>query len=114
MLDDLAELAVIEKSPSVEVMSRSLAGLLDATVRQSAGVGGVFVGRIDHAGDPDATHVYLLGLAEGMYPRRARSDAMISEEERRALDGALETDADRVVWQHRALAAVLAAVGSEA
>ncbi len=112
-LGQLKGLDEVESGATPEVMCRALLGLLNQPVRNRTNLGkGVFIGLLDSGMDLSATHVYVLGMAEGTCPTRSRPDSMITEEERKSLGGALAVVADQVSKQHHELQAVLAGTRS--
>ena len=113
-LKQLKELETIEDKPQVQVMCQALTEMLDQPTKSRNSSGkGVFVGMLDSGADLVATHVYVLGMAEGTCPTRRRPDSMITEEERQSLGDALPTTIDAILEQHHALLAVLAGVKSQ-
>lgn len=56
----------------------------------------VFVGTVDEARGRSFDTVFLPGLAEGIFPRRASEDPLLLDVHRRQLDTTLPTRADRV------------------
>ena len=91
----------------------SLARLLEIlTVELEAGlprVGrfgeGVFVGPLSSAIGLDLDKVYVLGLAEDLYPGRVQPDPLIPDQIRRHPQVALRTERERVAQLHRHLLA---------
>lgn len=70
---------------------------------------GVFVGPIDSAPSLDVDHIFVLGLAEDLYPGRRSTDPLLPDAVRELADGALPTVSDGVRRQHRAVLAAFAA-----
>jgi RecB family exonuclease len=73
--------------------------------------GRVFVGSIEEARGRAFRIVFLPGLAEGLFPRRAFEDPLLLDESRRALPNALALREDRVARERMLLRAAAAAAG---
>lgn len=71
----------------------------------------VFVAKVDEARGRSFDTVFLPGLAEGIFPRRASEDPLLLDELRRRLDAPLDTQADRVD-QERLLLRIAAGAAS--
>ncbi len=71
--------------------------------------GRVFVGSVEEARGRSFAVVFLPGLAEGLFPRRAAEDPLLLDEHRRKLGAALERQDDRVARERRLLRLAAAA-----
>ena len=58
--------------------------------------GRVFVGTLEESRGRSFAAVFVPGLAEGLFPRRASEDPLLLDDARRMLDAALETQAERI------------------
>jgi ATP-dependent helicase/nuclease subunit B len=74
--------------------------------------GRVFVGAIDEARGRVFDIVFLPGLAEGIFPRRAAEDPLLLDDARKAISAALHVNKDRVEEERRLLATAAASAGS--
>ncbi len=112
-VDELKGLDDIEPDATVTTLAAVLGTRLREAVRlQPGGSAGVNVAPIEHSEFFMARRAYVLGLAEGLYPKRVPPDTLIGEEERAALDGELERVGEQVTSQHHSLLGVLAATQS--
>ena len=66
---------------------------------------GVLVAPLSAAVGLDVDHVFVVGLAEGLYPARVRDDALLPDRSREAAGGELPAVRDRLDRQHRNLLA---------
>ncbi|WP_423919771.1 PD-(D/E)XK nuclease family protein [Candidatus Poriferisodalis sp.] len=108
VIGELRDLADVEDAASVAVMSRILAGALDQPHGRSGTTGrGVFVGKIAGAVDLVTERVYVLGMAEGTFPTRQRTDGLVADEERKLLGNALVHSGSYTAEQHRDFLAAL-------
>lgn len=107
IVEGLSTLGTIEPAADASLLLRTLQSQLASPHGLSGRVGaGVFVGRIgSHAAIP-RQRLYLLGLAEGIYPNRQLSDSLIGDGDRHR--GALRTRSERTDAQHCDLLAALA------
>jgi CRISPR/Cas system-associated exonuclease Cas4 (RecB family) len=71
--------------------------------------GHVFVGYIDETRGRAFDVVFLPGLAEGLFPRRALEDPLLLDQHRAALDAGLDTQDDRVTRERMLLRSAAAA-----
>jgi ATP-dependent helicase/nuclease subunit B len=71
--------------------------------------GRVFVGSIDEARGRSFDFVFLPGLAEGLFPRRAFEDPLLLDEHRILLAAGLQTQDDRVAGERMLLRSAAAA-----
>lgn len=107
IIEGLSTLGAIEPSADASLLLRILQSQLASPHGLSGRVGaGVFVGRIgSHAAIP-RQRLYILGLAEGIYPNRQLPDSLIGDADRHP--GALIRRSERTDAQHRDLLAALA------
>lgn len=112
-VDELKGLDDIEPDATVTTLAAVLSTRLRQSIRlQPGGSAGVNVAPIEDSEFFMARRAYVLGLAEGLYPKRVPPDTLIGEEERAALDGELERVGEQVTSQHHSLLGVLAATRS--
>ena len=112
-LDRLSGLDSVETTPSLATFRRALELELEGGLGRTGSFGeGVFVGRVGQALGVDLTHVFILGMAEGVMPGRHHDDSLLPDLERSTLGGALRLASARVDEDHRAFLAALSA-GSE-
>ncbi len=95
-----------------------LRDVLDLELRQSLPrVGtfgnGVLVAPLSASVGLDVDVVYVVGLAEDLYPGRLHTDALLPEAARQAADGGLALSRDRLDARHRHLLAAFAAGSRE-
>ena len=110
VIETLGGLDAIEPAVDGERFLRVLADELDAPVRAPGTFGhGVFVGRLDELVGAHHDLVLVLGMAEGWFPPRGRSDPILPEAERRLLDGRLAARRRPIADEHRAFLAAMAA-----
>ena len=115
VIGELRDLGTIEDAASVAVMARILSGALDQPHGRSGTTGrGVFVGKIAGAVDLIAERVYVLGMAEGTFPSRQRTDGLVADEERKLLSNALVHSGSHIAEQHRDFLAALSCVSDRA
>jgi hypothetical protein len=101
-LDGLAELDDVSPSPDAAAFALVLEEQLRAPFGREGRFGdGVFVGRVADAAGLDLDVVFVLGMADGTFPRRRRADALLAEPERAATEGALPTADERVADERR-------------
>ncbi|MCY3609302.1 MAG: PD-(D/E)XK nuclease family protein [Acidimicrobiaceae bacterium] len=107
IIEGLSSLESIEPAADASLLLRTLQSQLASPHGLSGRVGtGVFVGRVgSHAGVP-RHRLYVLGLAEGIYPTRQLPDSLIGDADRHR--GALIRRSERTDAQHRDLLAALA------
>ena len=107
IIEGLSSLESIEPAADASLLLRILQSQLASPHGLSGRVGtGVFVGGVSsHAGVP-RHRLYVLGLAEGIYPTRQLPDSLIGDADRRR--GALIRRSERTDAQHRDLLAALA------
>ncbi len=103
----LSTLGAIEPAADASLLLRTLQSQLASPHGLSGRVGtGVFVGRIGSHPAISRQRLYILGLAEGIYPNRQLPDSLIGDGDRHR--GALRTRSERTDAQHRDLLAALA------
>ena len=108
-LDRLSELGAIESRVDLATMARALSDELSDPHGHSSATGtGLYVGPLSRAVDMAPRNVYVVGLVEGILPRRHVPDSLIHDDERRALGDAMPSSADTTADEHRALLAALA------
>ena len=107
IIEGLGSLDSIEPSADASLLQRTLQSQMASPHGLNGRVGtGVFVGRVgSHAGVP-RRRMYLLGLAEGIYPTRQPPDSLIGDADRHP--EALTRRSERTDAQHRDLLAALA------
>ncbi len=109
VLERLSDLGDIEPRTGLDVMARALATELAQPHGRSGTEGlGVYVGRIAGAIDVVPTSAYVVGLAEGIFPRRSQPDSLLNDDERRLVPGALAVQADATADERRMLLAAMA------
>jgi ATP-dependent helicase/nuclease subunit B len=108
-LDRLAGLDTVDTNPSVEVFRRTFELELAAAHDRVGRLGeGVLAGPVGLALGVELDHVWVCGLAEGIFPSVPRDDPLLGDAERSVLDGELQLRAERVDNDQRALLAALA------
>jgi ATP-dependent helicase/nuclease subunit B len=90
-----------------EVLSERLGRLRTEPARRRYGA--VFVGSIEEARGRSFDVVFLPGLAEGLFPRRALEDPLLLDEHRGAIAAHLDRQADRIARERRLLRSAAAA-----
>ena len=111
-VDRLGNLDTVEAAPTLDVFRRSLALELDAARDRVGRLGeGVLVGSAALALGVELDRVWVCGLAEGVFPAPPRDDPLLSDSDRRVLDGELPLRSDRIANDQRALLATLASAG---
>lgn len=107
IVEGLSTLGTIEPAADASLLLRTLQSQLASPHGLSGRVGaGVFVGRIGSHPAISRQRLYILGLAEGIYPNRQLPDSLIGDGDRHR--GALRTRSERTDAQHRDLLAALA------
>jgi hypothetical protein len=110
VIETLGSLDAIEPAVDGERFLRVLTDELESPVRAAGTFGhGVFVGRMDELAGAHHDLVLVLGMAEGWFPPRGRSDPILPDTERRALDGRLPARRRPAGDEHRAFLNALAA-----
>ena len=108
VLERLSDLGNIEPRTGLDVMARALTTELAQPHGRSGTEGvGVHVGHIAGAIDVVPTRAYVVGLAEGIFPRHTQPDSLLGEDERRLIPGALAVQADATADEHRLLLAAM-------
>ena len=113
-LERLGGLDQMDPRPDLGRFRRALeAELTAARVRLGRIGNGLLVGPVDAALSADLHSVWVLGLAEGIFPGRAVEDSLLSEAERAAVPGGLISPSDRLADDHRHYLAALSAASGE-
>lgn len=113
-LDRLAGLDELDEAPDPDTFVRTLRLELESGLGRAGSIGdGVLVGTIGLGLGLDLERVFVLGLAEGSFPARAREDSLLTDDERRLAGGDLPLRGVRPDDDQRALLAVLAATAGE-
>ena len=113
-LERLGGLDRVDPEPDLPRFRRALeAELSDTRVRQGRAGHGLLVGPVDAALGADLDRVWVLGLAEGVFPGLAVEDSLLSETERAAVPGALAPPSARLADDHRHYLAALSAASGE-
>ncbi|MDE0499659.1 MAG: PD-(D/E)XK nuclease family protein [Acidimicrobiaceae bacterium] len=108
-LDRLSELGAVESRVHLAAMAQALSDeLSDPHGHRGVTGTGVYVGPLSRALDLAPRSVYVVGLVEGILPRRQTPDSLIHDDERRAVGHALPSSADAAADERRALLAALA------
>ncbi len=107
LLEGLSSLGEIESAADASLMLRTLQAQLAAPHGRKGVVGaGVFVGSFSGHARVPRQRLYMLGLAEGIYPSRQHPDSLIGDADRH--QGALTSRSERTDVQHRDLLTALA------
>lgn len=107
LLEGLSSLSEIESAADASLMLRTLQAQLAAPHGRKGVVGaGVFVGSLSSHARVPQQRLYVLGLAEGIYPSRQHPDSLIGDADRHR--GALTGRSERTDAQHRDLLTALA------
>lgn len=111
VIQSLAALEEFEPgSASVSAMHDIMESELESALPRVGRFGeGVFVGPLSSAVGLGVDVVYVLGLAEDIYPGRLRQDALLSERVRKLSQGELVTDRHSIDIKERHLLAAFAA-----
>ncbi|MCB0992322.1 MAG: PD-(D/E)XK nuclease family protein, partial [Acidimicrobiales bacterium] len=113
-LDRLAGLGEIELAPTLGTFRRALDAELEAGLGRSGTFGeGVFVGHPGQLAGLELDAVFVLGLAEGVFPATRRDDSLLPDHERAVLDGALALVSGRLDDEHRDFLAALASASGQ-
>jgi len=107
-LDPMSEVGPASLDEVYDVLSERLGFLRSEPPKRR--YGRVFVGSIDEARGRSFDVVFLPGLAEGLFPRRALEDPLLLDEQRTALS--LETQEQRVARERMLLRSAAAAANS--
>ncbi|WBL36597.1 PD-(D/E)XK nuclease family protein [Tepidiforma flava] len=98
---------------ALETFEATLREALDVPAGRHGKLGeGIFAGTIEEASGMAFDHVFLLGLAERVFPPQPSDDPLLPERLRRELDGAVPSAAERVLAARRAYLAAAAMSGS--
>ncbi|MCX7618661.1 PD-(D/E)XK nuclease family protein [Tepidiforma sp.] len=113
VLDGFAGLPAGGSQVPLETFEATLREALDVPAGRHGKLGeGVFAGTIEEAAGMAFDHVFLLGLAERVFPPQPSDDPLLPERLRRELDGAVPSAAERVLAARRAYLAAAAMAGS--
>lgn len=113
-LDRLAGLAAIESDPTLATFRRAVDVELETTVGRSGSFGdGIFVGRPGQLAGLELDRIFVVGMAEGVFPARRRDDSLLPDLERAAVGDALASVAGRIDDDHRDLLSALAAASGQ-
>jgi hypothetical protein len=108
-VERLAGLDDIDRAPSLAAFGRALELELDADLGRVGRLGhGVQVGPIGSGAGTDIDVVVMTGLAEGTFPAPHREDSLLSDADRKLLDGDLPLAADDLHRAHRRFLATMA------
>ncbi len=115
VLDRLEVLDDVEERPSLTVFRRTLELELDAALGRIGRFGeGVLVAPPWAAVGIDVDRVFVVGMAEGMFPGRVHDDSLLPDRERLVTGGELPLASQRVHDDHRHYLAAVAAASDEA
>ena len=109
-LEAMSEVGPVSLGEVYDVLSDQL-GLLRAEPPQRR-FGAVFVGTIEESRGRRFETVFLPGLAEGLFPRRALEDPLLLDQDRAALAAGLDTQPDRVARERMLLRSAAAAASN--
>lgn len=113
-LERLGGLDRVDPAPDLARFRRALeAELATGRARQGRSGHGLLTGPVGAALGVDLECVWVLGMAEGVFPGRATEDPLLSETERAAAPGALPAPSARLADDHRRFLASLAAASGE-
>ncbi|SDP11215.1 PD-(D/E)XK nuclease superfamily protein [Klenkia soli] len=99
--------------PSLPALRETVADQLEAALPRVGRFGdGVYVGPVSSAIGLDADRVFVLGLAESVFPGRLKEDPLLPERAREVTGGQLLGYRERIDAQHRHLLASFAAAPS--
>lgn len=104
-IDQLARLDRIDPNPNIATFAKALGAELKQAPGQQSGLGkGVFVGYISSAVGLELDLAIVVGMAEGVVPRKHRTDPLLTDQV--AATAELVTQAEQTEETHRALLAV--------
>jgi ATP-dependent helicase/nuclease subunit B len=110
VLRGLVGLGGVEGGADLDLLRQVLEVELSEDVPRLGNYGtGVLVAPLSAAVGLDADEVFVLGLAEGIYPTRQREDALLPDDTRERTGGELPAVRERLDRQHRHLLAAFAA-----
>ncbi len=108
-VERLAGLDEIDPAPSIDAFRRALELELDADLGRVGRLGhGIQVGPIGTGSGTDLDLVVMVGLAEGTFPAARLEDSLLSDGDRRLLDGDLPLASDNLGRTHRRFLAAMA------
>ncbi len=106
-LEPMSEVGPVSLGEVYDVLSEKL-GLLRTEPAQRR-YGAVFAGSIDEVRGRNFETVFLPGLAEGLFPRRALEDPLLLDQYRKTLATGLDTQSERVARERMLLRSAAAA-----
>jgi CRISPR/Cas system-associated exonuclease Cas4 (RecB family) len=106
-LEPMSEVGPVSLDEVYDVLSDRLGFLRNEPPRRR--YGRVFVGSIEEARGRSFDFVFLPGLAEGLFPRRASEDPLLLDEDREKLGAGLTTQNDRIAAERMLLRSAAAA-----
>jgi ATP-dependent helicase/nuclease subunit B len=106
-LEPMSEVGPASLDEVYDVLSEKLGTLRNESPQRRYGA--VFIGSIEEARGRSFDIVFLPGLAEGLFPRRALEDPLLLDAHRAALASNLETQSDRVAHERMLLRSAAAA-----
>ena len=113
-LERLGGLDRVDPAPDLPRFRRALeAELTTSRGRQGRTGHGLLTGPVGAALGVDLDCVWVLGMAEGVFPGQAVEDPLLSETERAAVPGALPAPPARLADDHRRFLAALAGASDE-
>ena len=114
VLGQLSELDDVEPGTTLAGFRQALEQALDAPSGRTGATGsGVFVASLGAAIGMEFDAVWILGMAEGVFPPRAAEDQLLPEDARRSLgNGKLRVRRDAVLDERRRYLAAVAAAAS--
>ncbi len=96
----------------LETFEATLQEALDVPAGRHGKLGeGIFAGTVEEAAGMAFDHVFVLGMAERVFPPQPSDDPLLPERLRRQLDGAVPSAAERVLAARRAYLAAAAMAG---
>ncbi|HVN50251.1 MAG TPA: PD-(D/E)XK nuclease family protein, partial [Acidimicrobiales bacterium] len=111
--DVLARLSVlddVDPAPDLGRFRRALEHELSVPAPRTSRFGrGVLVGHVESVVGLDFDAVFVVGMSEGVFPARARDDALLPDTDRAAAGGELPLRGERARHAHRTYLAALAA-----
>jgi len=106
-LEPMREVGPVSLDEVYDVLSERLGSLRNDPPKRR--YGRVFVGSIEESRGRSFDVVFLPGLAEGLFPRRAFEDPLLLDEHRKQLAAGLQTQDDRVAAERMLLRSAAAA-----
>lgn len=106
-LEPMSDVGPVSLDEVYDVLSERLGFLRNDPPKRR--YGRVFIGSIEEARGRSFDFVFLPGLAEGLFPRRASEDSLLLDEDREKLGPGLTTQDDRVAAERMLLRSAAAA-----